>query len=200
MNRQGGGTLTREEQHELRRMCWETILLLEDFKRAATFDWDESQHPRNPDGTFGEGGQTESAGQRTGAAERQKKIASVKIDFGRDNLLPGLNEEDLAELGKEDKPVKFKKETIARNRQKHPDINENEYNRLIGQALYNRDLIVPTNDPINKPNYYNFIKRFGEENAIVLLEISETKSDYEIVHVLKLNNKNFNRMDKKTAR
>jgi hypothetical protein len=149
-------------------------------------------------GGSGAGGQIESAGQRTGAAERQKKIASVKIDFGRDNLLPGLNEEDLAELGKEDKPVKFKKETSARNRQKHPDIPDDEYNEIIGQSLYNSGLKFKgknyRGESANEHMNFVSIGTIKGKSALTLLELADAKDAYEIVHLFKLSDKKLQKM------
>jgi hypothetical protein len=145
-------------------------------------------------GGSGAGGQTESAGQRTGAAEKQKKIASVKIDFGKDNLLPGLNEEDLAELGKEDKPVLLKKNVIERNFARHPEVEKDEYESLVGQALYNNSLRFPG----FKEGYVNFISKMDDrENSLVLVEMAENKNDYEIVHIMKINDSNLARMQRK---
>ncbi len=75
--------------------------------------------------------------------EKQKKIDSVKIDFGRDNILPGLNAEDLAALGKTDKPVLLKKSVIDRNFKRHPEIDKAEYDMLLGKALYDHDISFP---------------------------------------------------------
>lgn len=41
--------------------------------------------------------------------KKQQKIALVKIDFSKDNVLPELNEEDLAELGIRSFPIRLKK-------------------------------------------------------------------------------------------
>ena len=59
-----------------------------------------------------------------------KKINSIKINFDRDNILPGLNKEDLADLGKEDKPLLLKKNIILRNEKrwcfrKYDDLKHN---------------------------------------------------------------------------
>jgi hypothetical protein len=154
------------------------------YRQRLRDEWKEADHPRNPDGTFGEGGggtKENGAGQKTSTEERQRKIASVKIDFGKDNILPGLNKEDLAELGKADKPVLLKKNIIDKNKAAHTDIKESDYAHIIGQPLYSPDLIAPGHS--EKP-YFNFVARVGEDkNTVVLLELSETKANYEIVNV-----------------
>ena len=117
----------------------------------------------------------------TSDEEKQKKIDSVKIDFDRDNTLPGLNEEDLEELGKDDKPVLLKKNIIDKNKATHPDVKEGDYAQIIGQSLYNPDMIVPGHK--DKP-YFNFVSRVGiDKNTVVLLELAETKENYEIVNL-----------------
>jgi hypothetical protein len=106
----------------------------------------------------GGAGNAKSAGQKTSAEEKQRKIGSVKIDFSRDNTLPGLNKEDLDELGKPDKPVKVKKETLARNKAEHPDVPDGEYNEIVGNALYNSDLRFGGKSETHNPDYINFVK------------------------------------------
>jgi len=131
--------------------------------------------------------------------EIQKKIDSVKIDFDKDNTLPGLNQDDLDYLGMEDKPILFKKDTIDRNEKKHPDITRDEYNELIGQGLYNNDTIIrEKHDPL-KPNYYHFVKKMEKSNSIVLLEMADNKDNYEIVHVQKMGDKKVKKLKKRNS-
>ena len=52
-----------------------------------------------------------------------EKIASVHIDFTKDNVLPELNNEDLTKVGsKINKPVLLKKNVIDRNAAEHSDL------------------------------------------------------------------------------
>ena len=130
----------------------------------------------------------------TSKVEKQKKIDGVNIDFDADNTLPGLNREDLEELGKEDKPVLLKKSVIDRNLSKHPDVGKSEYDFLIGQALYNN----PTFFPGHKDDYMNLVTQTGDSsNSLVLIEMTDNKENYEIVHLMKINDKNLKRMKKK---
>jgi len=155
-------------------------------------DWKEEDHPRDEGGQFGSGGG--SGGEaKTTQEEKQKKIDSVKIDFDQDNTLPGLNTEDLERLGKEDKPVVLKKGVIDRNFERHPDIRPEEYNFLIGHALYNPDVIKPSKRE-DKPNYYNFIKHLDDTNSVVLIELSSGKEQHEIVHLVKMNDANAGKL------
>jgi phage-related protein (TIGR01555 family) len=145
---------------------------------GASDSFNEEDHPRDEGGKFGSGGG--GAAKATSQEEKQKKIDSVKIDFDGDNTLPGLNAEDLEQLGATDKPVLLKKEIIDKNATRHPDVSREDSARMIGQALYNPDLVAPGHG--EKP-YFNFIAQTGpEKNSITLLEVSETKDSFEIVN------------------
>lgn len=121
----------------------------------------------------------------------KEKQSKVNIDFSKDNYLPELNEEDLKELGKESKPVLLKKSIIERNKERHPDIKENEYNKLISKALYEPDYIFPGNNP----KYTNFVSKLNDKNnSTVLLEMGEENKNYEIVHIHKIKDRNLQKM------
>lgn len=128
--------------------------------------------------------------------EQQQKIDSVKIDFSKDNTLPKLNQDTIDELGPDaDKPILLKKNIIDRNKQVHPEVKEEEYNKLIGTALYAPDVVFPGNP--DKP-YYNFIKRIGEQkHSLVLLEVTCNKDNCEIVHAHWLTDKSRKTIEKK---
>jgi len=125
--------------------------------------------------------------------EKQAKINSVQIETEKDNILPGLNQEDLAELGKDDKPVLLKKEVIDRNLRRHPDVAIEEYNRIIGQALYNSDERFGGKE-YHDPNYMNFIKYNGNKAALTLIELADRKDNYEIVHLFEPSRTNIEKM------
>ena len=130
---------------------------------------------------------------KTSDVEKQRKIDSVNIDFDRDNTLPGLNKEDLDELGKEDKPVLLKKEIIVRNLRVHPEVKQEEYNYLIGQALYSN----PSHFPGHKDGYMNMVSRINDgSNSLVLIEMADSQEKYEIVHIMRINDRNLKRMKK----
>lgn len=123
-------------------------------------EWDESKCKRDKDGKFAK---------------------TVSIDFSKDNFLPELNKEQLEGLGVKSKPVLLKKSVIDRNKERHPDVKEDEYNKIIQSALYNPDLVAKGNR--EKP-YYNFISHVSDDkNSVVLLEIEDKKENFEIVHV-----------------
>lgn len=112
--------------------------------------------------------------------ERQAKIDSIKIDFSKDNVLPHLNAEQLEQMGVGDKPVLLKKFVIDKNRTHHPDVSEEDAAYMIGQALYNTEVVLPGND---KKAYYNFVTRIGDDKSVVcLLSVEITDEYFEIVN------------------
>ena len=136
---------------------------------------------------------SDGGGGITTAEERQKKIDSINIDFESDNILPELNQEDLSELGKNSKPVLLKKSVINRNLEQHPEVAKTEYNRILGETLYNSDDKFGGKAHHN-PNYINFIK-FGEKRgALTLVELADAKENFEIVHIFEPSNKKIQGM------
>ena len=129
-----------------------------------------------------------------------EKIASVHIDFDRDNILPELNDEDLEKIGlKENKSVLLKKSIIDRNIQRHNDAMP-DTERIITQALYSPSEIFHGK---NEKPYYTFVKplkiskRNGkDEYGIVLLDVGEEKENFEIVHWHWVNEENLNSIKK----
>jgi len=116
----------------------------------------------------------------TTEAEKQKKIGNIHIDFDSDNILPELNREDLEKIGAESKPVLLKKSIIEKNKKHHPDVSQEEYEKIIGTALYNPEKVLRAN--IEKP-YYNFIIRVREDkSSIVLLDMSDKNNNFEIIN------------------
>ena len=185
------------------------------FKRGISMnagEFVEGDHPRDGAGKFkdkgGDGGeqadeQPESTAEdgakeevgTTSQEEKQRKIDSIKIDFSRDNILPGLNRETLAELGKKDKPILLKKKIIKRNKRRHPEVARRDISEMIGYALYNPEIITPANE--NKP-YFNFIARIrNHKSSVVLVELAETAKDYVIVHWHWVSDKSRDRLKRK---
>jgi hypothetical protein len=129
-----------------------------------------------------------------GKSVERKKIAN--IDSSKDNVLPELNRDDLEKYNKESKPVLLKKVVIDRNRERHPDISEAETAKLIEDTLYNSDEIIPTTSTNYNNNYYHFIKYGDILDELTLIELSDQKSVYEIVHFFKLDRKKLERIRK----
>ncbi len=167
-------------------------------------EFDESKHPRADDGKFTSGGGTypqnsnsdiEIAVKALEELDRKRsdkkmtpaeKIASVHIDFDKDNILPELNDEDLEKVGsKVNKSVLLKKSIIDRNANRHDDAMP-DTELIIKNALYSPSEVFKGNK--DKP-YYTFVKpmkiskRNGlDEYGIVLLDVDEKKDNFELVH------------------
>lgn len=125
----------------------------------------------------------------------EEKIASVHIDFSKDNILPELNEDSLKEMGlKKNKPVLLKKSIIERNAQRHPDVKPEDAERLIGETLYSPDDIFPGRSDTGK--YFSFVRfmEFSKKGkslyGVVLLDVNVESENFEIVHWHWTRNKN----------
>lgn len=137
-------------------------------------NFDENKHPRDNGGKFtssdGAGGTHEATAaekrrlsEKGIAVENNKKkmmpaekIASVHIDFDKDNILSELNDGDLGKIGlKQNKPVLLKKSVIDRNRTEHSDLTDEDFQNVIANALYSPSEIFKANR--EKP-YYHFAK------------------------------------------
>ena len=127
-----------------------------------------------------------------------EKIASVHIDFDRDNLLPELNDSELEKMGvSESKPVLLKKTVIDRNLGKHFDVSKNTIQNIITEALYNPIDVFPANP--NNSNYYHFASfvevedKSGLKMGLVLLDIDVTKDNFEIGHIYYVDSVGFDK-------
>ncbi len=95
---------------------------------------------------------------------------------------------------KKTKPILLKS-IIDRNEIVHGNIIEEEYNKMISEALYNNDTIFPANK--EKP-YFNFPARLNDDkSSVVLLNIEETKDNFEIVHIHYAKNKQGRALEKR---
>ena len=161
----------------------------------------ENEHPRDNDGKFtnkngggksGYDSRDEFGSIKKGVQQKAKKmtpaekIASVHIDFDKDNILPELNEEDLAKVGsKVNKPVLLKKNIIERNIEEHSDLTDSDFESIIANALYTPSDIFLANK--EKP-YYHFAKvievnsKGKPEIGLALLDVDDKKDNFEIVH------------------
>jgi hypothetical protein len=148
-------------------------------------------------GRPGEVGGSGAGGGASSPEEKQKKIDSVKIDFDRDNTLPELNPEDLEELGKASKPVLLKKGVIERNLREHAEVSRENYDRIVGEALYSSDLKFKGKSERHNQDYMNFVKVIPHNNSLVLLELAEHKDTFEVVHLFTLGDRSLKRMQKK---
>ena len=172
-----------------------------EIKADSDNNFKEEEHPRDEDGKFAKGTQSEKESEESrkeennnedlSEEEKQKeieeKIEKLKeIDWTKDNTLPNFPKYFLDEYGLEDKPILLKKNIIEKNKLNHPDITEEEARRIIGNALYKPETILKANP--EKPTYHNFISRTDDKHSdIVLLELSDEKENYEIInyHIIK---------------
>lgn len=125
-----------------------------------------------------------------------EKAKAVKIDFRKSSYLPHLNTKQLEVIGEKDKDVVFKRTTGKRNKLVHKEVSRRMYEPLIGQALY-QPILPPMQDLKNK-NYWHFIgEAENHKKAFVLLDTEKAKKAFEIVHVLRMKEKNFRQFLKK---
>ncbi|MDR0486351.1 MAG: hypothetical protein LBH29_06480, partial [Elusimicrobiota bacterium] len=135
----------------------------------------------------------------TGESAAPAKQEMPQDDFYQnpegDFRLPDLNSADLDLMKKENKPVILKKNIVERNDKKHSDIRGQE-NKIISEALYKPDLILQSKKEL-KPNYYTFVK-INDDSSIVLLEMSDEKDNFEVVHYYKVDRQEVERLLAKT--
>ena len=184
-----------------------------EIKADSDNNFKEEEHPRDEDGKFAKGTQSEKESEESRKEENnnedlseeekqkkdkeiQEKIEKLKeIDWTKDNTLPNFPKSFLDEYGLEDKPILLKKNIIEKNKLNHPDITEEEARRIIGNALYKPETILKANP--NKPAYHNFISRTDDKHSdIVLLELSEKKENYEIVNYHVVSNRQREQKEK----
>ncbi len=175
--------------------------------------FNEKEHPRDNDGKFSEkdSGKSSAYNSRNdlnilkGAKKKKmtpaEKIASVHIDFTKDNVLPELNNEDLTKVGsKINKPVLLKKNVIDRNAAEHSDLTDEDFQSIIANALYSPSEIFSANK--DKP-YYHFAKvievnsKGKPEIGLALLDVDENKDNFEIVHAHFARSRSFNAIKNK---
>lgn len=120
----------------------------------------------------------------------QEKVNSINIDLKQNNILPKLDNNALDILKSPNKDVLLKVNIIKRNKERHPDLTESDNNIILG-SLYKYNQILQDK---KKTNYFHFIQRFGEINYVVLLDNTQTKNNFEVVHYHKINNKNLEKL------
>lgn len=131
-----------------------------------------------------------------------EKIASVHIDFNRDNVLPELNEDTLEKMGAtKSKSVLLKSSIIKRNLDKHTDVTPQAMQDIIVEALYHPIDVFPANP--NKSNYYHmaaFVEikaKDGLKMGLVLLDVDVAKENFEIGHAYFVDSKGFTKAKSK---
>ena len=77
----------------------------------------------------------------------------------------------------------LKKQVIDTNLRNHPEVKREDYNRIIGEALYDGDLRFRGKSGQHRRDYINFVKTIPHSNSLVLLQIADYKDNYEIIHL-----------------
>lgn len=106
------------------------------------------------------------------------KLADYKNPT-KDYELSPIPQGFLDKLGKIQKPLVLKKNIIEKNKNNHPEIDIKEYNKILLNGIYKADVMFKT-DPNSE--YFNFVHYNEGHNPQVLIELSETKNNYEIVN------------------
>lgn len=132
----------------------------------------------------------------------EEKIASVHIDFDRDNILPELNDDTLESIGLyNNKKVLFKKGAIERNQSRHSDLTDGDVNNIVAEALYNS---VETFAAHSTKPYFHLAAFVESEISkklkigVVLLDVEKTKRYFEIGHVHFVRGDTYESVKKKT--
>lgn len=199
LNPQNMGGIGNEDDEEM----FDYNNINSEIKADSDNNFKEEEHPRDEDGKFAKGTQSEKESEESkkeennnedlSEEEKQKeikeKIEKLKnIDWTKDNTLPNFPKSFLDEYGLEDKPILLKKDIINRNRQEHPDITEEQAISILSNALYKTEVMLKGKS--KRPDYYNLITRTdNKHNDLVTVEISNEKDNYEIVHFFIIRNK-----------
>ena len=138
-------------------------------------------------------------GEVGGSTSRSSSMPSVE-DYKnpqKDYELPAIPIQTLKKLNKLSKPIILKKNIIKKNKNNHPEVDVKEYNDILSKGLYKTDVVFKTN---KNDDYFNFVHYDDESNAQILIELSETKDNYEIVNFYKLSDKSLQRKLKKAIK
>lgn len=112
----------------------------------------------------------------------------------RDYTLPDIPYFVLEKIGKAQKPLILKKNIIEKNKLNHGEINIEDYNKILYDGIQNVDVVLKTS---KSDDYFNFIHLDEKLNTQVLIELSESKRQYEIVNFYKISKKSLrNRLKK----
>lgn len=160
--------------------------------------WKEDEHPRNENGEFVEKVKSyskmstkdlkEEAIKDTKKMTPAEKIASVHIDFDKDNILPELDDIVLNEMGViKNRKVLLKKRTIARNEEKHPDVKREDYRLMLSSALYGtQEVRKGKNENGTYYSLLSFVKYSNKHHnplfSAVVLDVVPNGEYFEIVH------------------
>ncbi len=116
----------------------------------------------------------------------------------RNVQLPDLPENVAAAIGSGGKPIVIKKSVFEKNRDNHPEIDAAESRSILERALYNPDLVGSV-QARRRPDYRVAIQT-GDRNAVVVLDIYESKDNTEIVGWREINERGLERMRRQAAK
>ncbi len=112
-----------------------------------------------------------------------------------DFKLLDLNPNSLNELNKPNKPIIIKQNIVGKNKNNHPEVDINDYNDILNNALYNPNYILQV-QPNKRPNYYTFVNKNRYDTSV--LDMDNNKSNYEVVNWFRVNNKRLQDYIKRT--
>ena len=116
----------------------------------------------------------------------------------RNVQLSDLPENVAAAIGSGGKPIVIKKSVFEKNRDNHPEIDAAESRSILERALYNPDLVGSV-QARRRPDYRVAIQT-GDRNAVVVLDIYESKDNTEIVGWREINERGLERMRRQAAK
>lgn len=106
--------------------------------------------------------------------------------------LPSLPQETLDLIGAEQKPILLKRNILEKNLANHKELTPKLNRDVLNKALYHSDLIGQSKAK-TKPTYWVAVK-LGNKNAVVVLDLTETKTHHEIVGWRLIDKNGFERM------
>lgn len=120
------------------------------------------------------------------------------INPSRSILLPSLPDNTLKIIGSEKKPVLIKQNILEKNKLNHKELTAEDSRKILNTALYSPDLIG-RGKAQTKPSYWVAVK-LGSKNAVVVIDITETKGNHEIVGWRMIDEKGLANMKKQAER
>mgnify|MGYP001050083703 CR=1 FL=1 len=115
----------------------------------------------------------------------------------KDYILPGIPLIVLKKLGISQKPLVLKSNIIEKNKLNHKEVLLEDYNQILYDGIQNVDIVLKT---CEDDEYFNFIHIDEELNIQILIELSEKKTQYEIVNFYKISKKSLKNRVKKALK
>ena len=119
-------------------------------------------------------------------------------NYGRSVIVPNIPEKVLAAIGAKDKNVLIKRGVFAKNDISHKFTPE-QSRAILSAALYAPNLVGPT-QKTTRPDYRVVIRTGENRNSIVILDVSNTKDNLEIVGWYSLDERNLDRIKRQAIR